>query len=79
MWSLGLKQFLPFIITIVGIIATDLLTGVIIGLLVSTYYIVQNNFKEEFRIISLGKDNYMIKLNTNVTFLNKARLKKVLD
>ncbi|MCO6498509.1 MAG: SulP family inorganic anion transporter [Chitinophagaceae bacterium] len=79
MWSLGLKQFLPFIVTIVGIIATDLLTGVLIGLSVSTYYIVQNNFKEEFHIINSGKNAYQIKLNSNVTFLNKARLKKILD
>ena len=82
MYSLGLKQFLPFLLTIVVILATDLLIGVSIGLLISIYYIVRNNFKAEYRITkthNLGIDNYLIKLNSNVTFLNKVNLKKSLD
>lgn len=82
MWSLGWKQFIPFIITIVVIIATDLLIGVIVGLLISVYYIVRSNFKTEFKIaktISNETETYKIKLNTDVTFLNKANLKKTLD
>jgi MFS superfamily sulfate permease-like transporter len=82
MWSLGLKQFLPFIITIIMILATDLLIGVTIGLLISIYYIVRNNFKAEYKITEtqhLGIDTYLIKLNSNVTFLNKVNLRKALD
>lgn len=82
MWSLGWKQFIPFIITIVVIIVTDLLIGVIVGLLISVYYIVRSNFKTEFKIaktINNGMEIYLIKLNTDVTFLNKANLKKTLD
>jgi len=82
MWSLGLKQFLPFIITIIIILATDLLIGVSIGLLISIYYIVRNNFKAEYKITEtqhLGIDTYLIKLNSNVTFLNKVNLRKALD
>jgi len=82
MWSLGLKQFLPFIITIVVILATDLLIGVSIGLLVSTYFIVQNNLRAEYRLTKThegGIDTYYFKLNTNVTFLNKVKLREALD
>jgi MFS superfamily sulfate permease-like transporter len=82
MWSLGWKQFLPFIITILFILATDLLIGVSIGLLLSVYFIVQSNFKEEYKITQTthqGIKNYYIKLNTNVTFLNKVSLRKALD
>jgi MFS superfamily sulfate permease-like transporter len=82
MICLGLRQFLPFIITIVMILLTDLLIGVSIGLLLSVYYIVRNNFKAEYKISKdhiLGIDNYLIKLNSNVTFLNKVNLKKSLD
>ncbi|MBA4849566.1 SulP family inorganic anion transporter [Emticicia sp. BO119] len=82
MWSLGLKQFLPFIITIVTILLTDLLIGVGIGLLLSAYFIIQNNFKAEYKIttsIQQGISHYYIKLNTNVTFLNKVNLRKSLD
>lgn len=82
MWKLGLKQFIPFIITIVVIISTDLLIGVSIGLLISIYYIIQNNFKAEYKITETFNGeagNYLVKLNTNVTFLNKANLKRTLD
>lgn len=82
MWSLGWKQFLPFLITIVVILSTDLLIGVSIGLLISVYFIIQNNFRAEYRITKtqqLGIETYYIKLNTNVTFLNKVKLRKTLD
>ncbi len=82
MWSLGWKQFAPFMITILVILATDLLIGVIIGLLISIYFIIQNNFKTEYRIVKTRKhitDVYHISLNSNVTFLNKVKLRNALD
>jgi len=82
MWSLGRKQFIPFILTIIVILSTDLLIGVSIGLLISIYYIVQNNFKAEYRITKTMQHEtevYYIRLNSNVTFLNKVKLKKALD
>jgi MFS superfamily sulfate permease-like transporter len=82
MFSLGWKQFLPFMLTIVIILATDLLVGVSIGLLLSAYFIVQNNFRAEYKIIRTnihGNETELIKLNSNVTFLNKVKLKKALD
>jgi MFS superfamily sulfate permease-like transporter len=82
MWSLGGKQFIPFLFTILVILSTDLLIGVSIGLLISIYFIVQNNFKAEYKItktIHEGIENHYIKLNSNVTFLNKVKLRKALD
>lgn len=82
MWSLGWKQFIPFVITIIVILLSDLLIGVCIGLLISIYYIVRNNFKAEYKITKTMENNapvYYIKLNSNVSFLNKVKLRKVLD
>lgn len=82
MWSLGWKQFLPFLITIIVILCTDLLIGVSIGLLISLFFIVQNNFKAEYKItrtVKNGIETEYIKLNSNVTFLNKVKLRKALD
>lgn len=82
MWSLGWKQFIPFLITVIVILSTDLLIGVSIGLLISIYFIVQNNFKAEYKITKLTHldiETHYIKLNSNVTFLNKVKLRKVLD
>lgn len=81
-WNLGWKQFLPFLITIIVILLSDLLIGVCIGLLISIYFIIQNNFKAEYKITksqTQGIETYFIKLNSNVTFLNKVQLRKALD
>jgi MFS superfamily sulfate permease-like transporter len=82
MWSLGWKQFIPFMLTIIVILITDLLIGVSIGLLISVYFIVRNNFKAEYKILRTkhnGIETLYIKLNSNVTFLNKVKLREVLD
>ena len=82
MWSLGWKQFIPFILTIAIILQTDLLIGVSVGLLMSIYFIIRNNFKAEYKVQRTKKHEteiFYIKLNTNVTFLNKVNLKDALD
>lgn len=82
MWKLGWKQFLPFLLTIIVILATDLLIGVSIGLLLSIYFIIQNNFKAEYRVTQTVEDDieiFCIRLNSNVTFLNKVKLRDALD
>jgi MFS superfamily sulfate permease-like transporter len=80
--KLGLKQFLPFVLTVLVILSTDLLIGIGIGLLISFYFIVQNNFKAEYKVTKTklrDSEAHFIKLNSNVTFLNKVKLKKCLD
>lgn len=82
MWDLGRAQFSPFLITILIILLTDLLIGVVIGLLISLYFILQQNFKTQYQIIRTrehGIQHYLIRLNTDVTFLNKVNLRKALD
>ncbi len=81
MYRLGWNQFLPFIITIVVILATDLLKGVAIGLIISIYFIIRNNFNAEYNLEHHRKsetDHYHIRLNSMVTFLNKVNLQKAL-
>ncbi|POS01699.1 MFS superfamily sulfate permease-like transporter [Flavobacterium croceum DSM 17960] len=82
MWLLGWKQFFPFIITIIFILATDLLIGVLIGLLIALYFIIQNNFQADYKVIQSKQHEtevYYIKLHDNVTFLNKVKFRTVLD
>ena len=82
LFKLGLKQFIPFISTIIIILVTDLLIGVSIGLLISVYYIIKENFKENYNLEKnhlQGLDYYTLKLHSNVTFLNKVEIKNTLD
>lgn len=80
-WHLGKFQFVPFVATVVAVVATDLLKGVGIGLAISIFYILQGNMKRAY-YLSREKlddaDGIKIKLAEEVSFLNKAAIKKTL-
>ncbi len=80
-WHLGKFQFVPFVATVVAVVATDLLKGVGIGLAISIFYILQGNMKRAY-YLSREKlddaDGINIKLAEEVSFLNKAAIKKTL-
>jgi len=72
----GLDQFLPFIITILVMLFTDLLKGVTVGIVISIFFILKQNYKAPFKMISEvidGRMTYFIKLSQNVTFINKGK------
>ncbi|ELR73591.1 Sulfate transporter [Fulvivirga imtechensis AK7] len=75
MYLLGSRQFIPFVVTVVAILFTDLLTGIGIGMAVSIFYILRNNYKSPYHFESetngRGK-KIKIKLAEEVTFINKG-------
>lgn len=80
-WHKGKYQFIPFVATVLAIVFTDLLKGVGIGLAISIFYILQGNMKRAY-YLSREKlndtDEFTIKLSEEVSFLNKAAIKKTL-
>lgn len=78
MFAKGLQQFIPFLVTILAILATDLLIGVLVGICIGLYFILRSNFKSAIRITRDG-DHVLVKLRDQVSFLNKAALKKSLE
>ncbi|MCC6600595.1 MAG: SulP family inorganic anion transporter, partial [Crocinitomicaceae bacterium] len=54
MYKKGLSQFLPFVITIVAIMLSDLLVGVAIGILSGIYFIIQSNFRTTIQLVEHG-------------------------
>ena len=80
-WSLGKYQFVPFVATVIAIVATDLLKGVGIGMLISIFYILQGNLKRSYYLSRdelRDADDITIELSEEVSFLNKAAIKKTL-
>lgn len=80
-YKTGFKQFLPFIATIILILMTDLLIGVGIGTLIALLFIIKNNYHQEFKVITEKRNettHITIKLNSNVSFLNKVKLRSIL-
>lgn len=70
----GWDQFLPFIVTVIVVVTTDLLQGVVAGVLVSVFYILKTNFHEAMIMVT-DQDNYLLVLTKDVSFLNKSSLR----
>ena len=73
----GWDQFIPFIITIVAILFTDLLKGIGIGLVIAIFYIIKRNFKGNHEVINTAHGVEIV-LGENVNFLNIASIKNTL-
>ena len=81
MWSRGWSQFLPFIATVLAIIFSDLLIGVIIGLVVAISFILASNIRHPLRRFiekQVGSEVLRIELANQVSFLNCAALNRTL-
>jgi len=74
MWHAGKDQFIPFIITILAVVFTDLLTGVAIGMVVGIFYILRNNLRNPYFYKIENDGNIHIRLSEEVSFLNKAAI-----
>ncbi|EYS16162.1 sulfate transporter family protein [Acinetobacter baumannii 25569_7] len=82
LYQKGWRQFLPFIITLVAILLTDLLTGILVGLFTSSAFILYGNFNKGVRVY---KEKHLhgivtrIELPSQVTFLNRSALISALE
>ena len=77
MFNNGWSQFLPFIITIVAILRTDLLVGIGIGLIASLFFILQSSYFKSLWIsdeMVNGQKVYRLTLAERVFFINKGNI-----
>lgn len=74
----GWNQFLPFVITIVAILFTDLLIGVLIGIGVGLFFIIRTNFHSSVFVVN-DDNRYLFRLRKDVSFLNKPIIKNKLE
>ena len=82
LWQAGRYQFIPWLVTLLAIVLTDPLIGILIGLAVSTIFILWSNLRKPLRLViehHLGGDVTRIELASQVSFLNRATLRKVFD
>ncbi len=81
-YSQGRDRFIPFIVTVVSIIAFNLLAGILIGLAISLFYILKSNSQTRINIYKEIYPNGItsrLVLPQQMTFLNKAALVAELD
>ncbi|MCL5246420.1 SulP family inorganic anion transporter [Cellulophaga sp. 20_2_10] len=83
MYKLGWKQSIPFFVTVGGIVFTDLLVGIALGLAVGVVVILlksyQNSHFLHIEDNSNGKHKIKMTLAEEVTFFNKGAILKELD
>ncbi len=84
MWGLGYSQFLPFVVTILGVVFTDLLVGVGLGLATSLLILLYSNYRNSHVLrvaeTAANAERHVVTMHLaeEVTFLNKAAIKKEL-
>lgn len=82
MFKNGKYQWIPFLVTVVAIVFTDLLIGIALGMAVSVIAILRGNIrssyffrKEKYK----AGDSIILELAQEVSFLNKASILLTLD
>lgn len=78
LYAKGLNQFIPFAVTILAILFTDLLIGITIGMIVGLFYVIRTNLHKAISFTKIENNKYLITLEKDVSFLNKAFLRKTL-
>lgn len=81
LYKRGWNQFLPFVLTVIFIVLTDVLTGVLIGSALSIFYLLRSNYYNPFYIenIKYVQDEVIkLELSNEVSFFNKASIKNTL-
>lgn len=80
MFEAGWYHFVPFCITILGLVLTNLPTGIMIGLTAALIAILLENFKSSFYFFKSKVGNKIIlRLSEQVSFLNKANIHQTLE
>lgn len=83
MYQLGWKQSIPFFVTVIGIVFTDLLVGIALGLLVGIVVILIKSYQNSHFLHKEGEDvddgRIKMTLAEEVTFINKGAILKELE
>jgi len=82
MWREGWSQFVPFFVTVVAIVTTDLLVGVLIGLGTSIGFVLWRYLKGGFHVVEelhASGRVHRIELAKQASFFNRAHLASLFD
>ncbi len=83
MYNGGWTQYVPFIVTVLGIVFTDLLKGIGLGLAVGIFVVLYKSFRNSHFLHKEGEDvddgKIKMTLAEEVTFFNKGAILKELD
>lgn len=84
MYKLGWEQFIPFAATVATILATDLLKGITVGMLLGGFYALRHSYRNSYQLKDVttteeGHEVHHIVLAEEVSFFNKPSVIQALD
>ncbi len=79
MFALGQRHFVPFVVTIVAIVGTDLLRGIVVGLVVGVAFTVRESMSGAFVVEEEQEGVRRIRFLKDIHFFHKPSLLEVLD
>lgn len=83
MYALGWLQFVPFLVTVVGILMTDLLVGIGLGMAMAVFHLLLVNLRNPYFLAEERHGEhgttYVLQLSEDVSFLNRAAILRTLD
>ncbi len=84
MWAEGRTQFLPFAVTCLAIVFTDLLTGIAVGMAIGLFFVLRQHVSAPYAVHEVstfnddGQEHTRVELSDNVSFLNKPAIMRYL-
>jgi MFS superfamily sulfate permease-like transporter len=84
MYEQGSEQFVPFVATVIGLLTTDLLTGIAIGMGFGIIFTLRNSYLNGYSMKDTvasedGRETHHLVLAEVVSFFNKANILQALD
>lgn len=77
-YAMGREQFIPFVVTVLCILFTDLLTGVLLGAAFSVFFVVYREYASAIVVTDDGT-NRLVRFVASASFLHKAKLKSAFE
>jgi MFS superfamily sulfate permease-like transporter len=76
-YAQGWDQFIPFVTTVIAVVFTDLLTGVLVGFACGFFFVIRTNHHEGITVVSQDS-NYLFRFTKDASFINKNELRRKL-
>ncbi len=77
-WQQGYTQFVPFVVTIIAILLTDLLQGIMIGLAIGFVFVIARNFRTAITF-ACDEGDCLVRARRNLYFIHKYELQQALE
>jgi MFS superfamily sulfate permease-like transporter len=76
MYLKGVNQFIPFVVTIIAILFSNLLVGIMVGITIGFIFVIRSNIHQSMVLVQ-EKNLFLIRFFKDVSFLQKAELQKM--